>query len=101
GVAPRAGPWRQPRQGRRGPGRVDARAEGREDAHSPVSDLVAIALDDDRAVARDDVGRLLLLLQIRHEVRGRLLVEAVLLAEPARGRLRRLRGEAPRDVFGT
>ena len=39
------------------PRRVHAPAERREDADAPVADLVAEALDDDRAVGRDDAGR--------------------------------------------
>ena len=43
---------------------------GREDAQPPVADLVAEALDDDRAVARDDARRLLLLAQEVEQVRA-------------------------------
>ena len=46
------------------PGRVDAAAEGRQDAQAPVADLVAEALDDDRPVGGDDAGRALL---VAHE----------------------------------
>ena len=43
----------QPRADGHRPRRVHARAERREDADPPVADLVAEALDDDRAVRRD------------------------------------------------
>ena len=42
---------------------------GRQDADAPVADLVAEALDHDRAVARDDPRRLLLLEQVLEQVR--------------------------------
>ena len=42
----------QPAGDRHRPGRVHAAAERREDADAPVADLVAEALDDDRAVGR-------------------------------------------------
>src|SRR5690348_8818892 len=63
------------------PGCVHAPAERREDADAPVADLVAEALDDDRAVGRDDAGRALLLAQELDEVpRGAIV-------EPLDGRL--------------
>src|ERR1044071_3020845 len=55
-----------------------ARAERRQDAEPPVADLVAEALDDDRAVARDDARGLLLLDQEVHEVARGERVEVVL-----------------------
>ena len=66
---------------RQPPGRVHAAAVGGEDAQAPVADLVAEALDDDRALARDDARRLLLLAQEREQVAGRLLVEVVVALE--------------------
>ncbi len=54
----------------------------REDADSPVADLVAEALDDDRPVGGHRPGRLLLLPQEGHQVLRRKLVERVLGAEP-------------------
>ena len=61
----------QPRGDRHRPRRVHAAAERREDADAPVADLVAEALDDDRAVGRDGAGRVLLLAQEREQVRAR------------------------------
>ena len=46
------------------PGRVHAAAERREHAQPPVADLVAEALDDDRAVGRHHARGLLLLAQV-------------------------------------
>ncbi len=60
---------------------VHPRAEGREDAQPPVADLVAEALDDDRLVVGDGPRGLGLLVEVGHEVVGRPLVEAVLLAQ--------------------
>ena len=64
------------------PRRVHAAAERRQDADAPVADLVAEALDDDRAVGRDDAGRRLLLAQVREQVLRGARVEVVLVAEP-------------------
>ena len=74
----------QPRAERQRPRRVHAAAERREDAEPPVADLVAEALDHDRAVGRNRAGRGLLLAQERQQVRGRALVEHVLGLEPRR-----------------
>ena len=68
------------RQGER-PGGVHAPAEGREHAEAPVADLVAEALDDDRAVARHDARRVALLAQEGRQVAGGALVEVVLGGE--------------------
>ena len=54
----------QQRPQREAPGGVHPRAEGREHAEPPVADLVAEALDDDRAVGGQDAGRDLLLAQV-------------------------------------
>ena len=51
----------QPRGHRHRPRRVHAAAERREDADAPVADLVAEALDHDRAVGRERAGRVGLL----------------------------------------
>ena len=59
------------------PGRVHAAAERRQDADAPVADLVAEALDDDRAVGGDDAGRRRLLAQEREQVLRRARVEVV------------------------
>ena len=53
---------------------------GRQHAHAPVADLVAEALDHDRAVARHDARRLLLLAQELDEVGGGLVVEVEVVA---------------------
>ena len=64
---------------------MHATAEGREHADAPVPDLVAEALDHDRAVGGDDAGRALLLPQEGQEVSRSTLLEPVLrLHEAAR-----------------
>ena len=83
---------------REAPGGVHAAAVGREDAQPPVADLVAEALDDDRAVARHDARGVLLLAQEGEQVLGGEVVEVVarlerrgvLLDRPARERADRL-----------
>ena len=67
------------------PGRVHAAAVGREHAQAPVADLVAEALDHDRAVARQHARGRLLLAQVVEQVARRALVEVVvaLAASPA------------------
>src|SRR5947209_7280282 len=62
---------------------MDAPAEWAQHAQAPVTDLVAEALDHDRAVGRDDAGRVLLVSEELDEVGGRLGVEVVL---PLQGR---------------
>ena len=57
-----------PRAERQRPRRVDAAAERRQHAQPPVADLVAEALDDDRAVARDHARGRLLLAQVVEQV---------------------------------
>ena len=56
---------------------MDAPAVGRQHAQAPVADLVAEALDDDRAVARQDARRGLLLEQEVEQVLRRERVEVV------------------------
>src|SRR3954463_6517078 len=68
---------------------VDAPAVRAEDAQAPVADLVAEALDHDRAVARDDAGRLLLLAQVVQEVAGGERVEVVVGGQDLLGLLDR------------
>ncbi len=75
------------------PGGVDAAAVGGEDAESPVADLVAEALDDDRLVGGDDAGRGLLLAQVGDEVLGGAAVEVVLGGQLGRVAVDRLAGE--------
>ena len=70
-----------PRAQREAPRGVDPAAERREHAQAPVADLVAEALDDDRAVARDDARRVLLLAQEREQVLRRERVQVVALGE--------------------
>ena len=62
---------------RQAPGGVHAPAVRAQHAQAPVADLVAEALDDDRAVARDDARGLLLLAQVVEEVARGALVEVV------------------------
>ena len=65
------------------PRRMHARAERGQDAEAPVADLVAEALDHDRAVGRDDATvRRGLVAQVGEEVLGRQRVEVVVAAEP-------------------
>ena len=66
---------------RQAPRGVDAPAVGREHAQPPVADLVAEALDDDRAVARHDARGLLLLAQEVEEVARGERVEVVVALE--------------------
>ncbi len=61
---------------------MHAAAERREDAHTPVADLVAETLDDDGAVGGDDAGRRFLLAEKRHEVARRERVEPVVALDP-------------------
>jgi hypothetical protein len=71
----------------RRPGRVDPCAERRVEADAPVADLVAEALDDQRAVVGHHPGRLGLLVEVGHDVGRRPLVERVHGAEPLVGLL--------------
>ena len=72
----------QARAERHRPRRVHARAERRQDAEAPVADLVAEALDDDRAVGGDDAAvRRSLVAQVGEEVLRRERVEVVVAAE--------------------
>ena len=71
----------EPCRERHRPGRVHASTERRQHAHAPVADLVAEALDDDRAIGGDDPGGRLLLAQIRDEISRRPDVEVVLAAQ--------------------
>ena len=64
------------------PRRVDAPAERREHADAPVAELVAAALDQDRAVVGDDAGGGRLVGQVAQQVLGRLLIEVVVRDEP-------------------
>ena len=77
GVAPRL----ELAEDRGAPRRVDPRAEGREDAHAVIADLVEIPLDDQGAITRHLAGGLDLLAQIGHEVLRRERVEAVILVQ--------------------
>ena len=67
------------------PRRVHRRAERAEHAHAPVADLVAEALDDDRAVVGHDAGRLGLLVDVLQEVARGELVEGVVVAQAIEG----------------
>ena len=68
---------RMRRRQREAPRRVHPPAVRRQDAQPPVADLVAEALDDDRAVGRDDARRVLLLAQECEQVGRRARVEVV------------------------
>ena len=64
-------------------------AERREDADAPVAEIVAAALDQNRAVVRDDAGGGGLIGEVAQEILGRLLIEIVVrdqaLNRPGRG----------------
>src|SRR6185312_4638067 len=75
------------------PRRVHARAERRQDAHAPVAELVAEALDDDGLVGGQLARRLLLLADVGDEVARGALVELVALGEPLHGLLVALAAE--------
>ena len=57
------------------PGGVDPAAERRQQADPPVAQLVAEALEHDRAVVGHDPGRLALVVEVGGQVAGRALVE--------------------------
>src|SRR4051794_21605271 len=80
---------------REAPRGVDAAAERAQDAQSPVADLVAKALDDDRAVAGEDAGGVLLLAQELEQVGRGARVEVVLALEDLRGLVDRPARERP------
>ena len=87
---------------RQAPGGVDAAAVGREHAQAPVADLVAEALEHDRAVARQHARGVLLLAQVGEQVARRALVEVVVAlrasrrpARPPSARTRRSPRPAP------
>ena len=63
------------------PRRMHAAAERRQDADAPVADLVAEALDDDRAIGRDNAGRGRLLSEEGEQVLRRARVEVVVLPQ--------------------
>jgi len=63
---------------------VHAATPGREHAEAPVTDLVAEALDDDRAVGGEGACRGSLLAQVGDEVARGALVEPVAVGEFAR-----------------
>ncbi len=66
------------------PGGVDPPAEGREDAQTPVSDLVTEALDDKRAIGGHDAGCRLLLTQELDQVVGGPAIEVVVAPQDLR-----------------
>ena len=77
----------QPRLDGHRPRRVDAAAERRQQRHPPVAELVAEALDHDRAVGRQDAGHLALLGEVGDEVACRQLVEGMVVAQAGDGRV--------------
>ena len=72
----------QPRLDRQAPRGVHALAERREDAESPVAELVPEAFDDDRVVVGDGAGRLALVVNVLDQVLRGEFVEADVIAEP-------------------
>ena len=91
----RAEPIEQPRLDGQAPRRVHALAERREDAHPPVADLVAEALDDHGPVVGYGAGGLQLVVEVGHEVLGGPVVQADVVAQ-ALERLRRAASRAAR-----
>ena len=85
---------RHPRGQRERPGGVHAPAVGREHAQPPVADLVAEALEHDRALARQHPRRGLLLAQIGEQVARGARVEVVVALQ----RLRVLRDRPAREL---
>src|SRR5204863_370593 len=67
------------------PRRVYAAAEGGQDAHAPVTQLVAEAFDDHSAIAGDRARGLLLLGQVVQQIARGEFVEAMLGAECGEG----------------
>jgi hypothetical protein len=82
---------------RQRPGGVHPAAERGQDAHPPVAQLVAEALDDHGAIARHHAGGGALLGHVLLQVVRRQRIEPVLLAQPALGARRRLRVELPHE----
>ena len=60
---------------------VNLRTERREHAHPPIADLVAEALDDDRAIVGHRTGGLGLVGEVGEQVLGGEIVETVALLE--------------------
>ena len=85
------------RRQRQRPGGMQTAAVGRQHAQAPVADLVAEALDHDRAVARHDARRVALLAQEGGQVARGALVEVVLAAPARPGRGRRPRARRRRS----
>src|SRR5439155_2347683 len=62
--------------------RMHSTAERRVQTDAPVADLVAKALDDDRAIVRHRSSSGRLLVEIREQILDRAVVEASTLAQP-------------------
>jgi hypothetical protein len=62
----------------RGPGRVDARAEGRKNDHAPIADLILETFYDNRAIAGNFLGGFGLIMQIVQQVERGLRFQAML-----------------------
>ena len=61
---------------------MHAAAERRQAADAPVAELIAHALDHNRAIIRDLLRRELLISEITQNILGRLLIEIVLARQP-------------------
>ena len=57
------------------PRRVDASTERRMDAHTPVPQLVAEPLDDDRAIVGHGSGRITLFLEVGEKIACRIVIQ--------------------------
>src|SRR6266487_3902375 len=86
----------QARGERERPRCVHARAERRQDAETPVADLVAEALDDDGAIGGNGTGRCGLFVQEPQQVARGTVVEQVLVAKTCERLLLRERYELAR-----
>ncbi len=64
------------------PGRMHARTERRQDAHAPVTQLIAETFDGDRAVCRQTAGVLFLFREVVGEVVRGVAVQMCMLLQP-------------------
>ena len=86
------------------PGRVDAAAVGGQHAQPPVADLIAEALEHDRALGGQHARGGELLAQVRQQIARRALVEVVVALEGLRVLVHRPAGERPdrlAELLGT
>ena len=68
------------------PRRMHAAAKRRQDAHADVAELVAKALDRDRAIGRHAARLRALIAEVANQVAGRIRIELVLAFEPRAAR---------------